>query len=349
MQIGKLMLRWGLALVALNAALVGMSSVVARLPPSGEEIVYSIADGQQGDIYLIDMEHGFQVQLTHHPALEYGPQWMSDGEHIAFVSYRDEEFALYVMDASGKNLHRLSDTDYPHKVTAVLSPDGSKIAIGATSPLYIFDVASGEISEMTDVDSITSNPIWSPDSQHIAYMYWLDKNFDKAEVGIIAVDDQHETHLNIGSPKWLEWSPDSRQIAFISSEAAYVDSLNIVNADGSELSRLTQIQQQLFVASWSPDSRQIALSSLDEANHGAINMINTDGSNLHLLVEPALAGLGSEWSSDGSHLLFYASPNEMIGDYQTELYVIDADGINKRQLTFTPGFEANASWRPHSP
>ena len=59
-----------------------------------------------------------QRNLTNHPAWDWDPVWSSDNRRIAFVSYRDGNDEIYVMDADGKNQLRLTNNpaedDSPH-------------------------------------------------------------------------------------------------------------------------------------------------------------------------------------------------------------------------------------------
>ena len=49
-----------------------------------------------------------QRRLTNNPAEDGGPSWSPDGQRITFVSNRDGNREIYVMDADGNNLHNLT-------------------------------------------------------------------------------------------------------------------------------------------------------------------------------------------------------------------------------------------------
>jgi Tol biopolymer transport system component len=127
------------------------------------------------------------------------PSWSPDGQRIAFLSNRAEGWDLYVMDADGGNVQRLttgatsddpawsSDGRYiaierDHRIEAVSpdsaercvlasnashptwSPDG-KLAFVRDHDLYIRDVNGAETLALRDADQ----PYWSPDGSVIAF------------------------------------------------------------------------------------------------------------------------------------------------------------------------------------
>jgi Tol biopolymer transport system component len=49
--------------------------------------------------------------LTNHPAIDNNPVWSPDGTKIAFVSDRDGNSEIYVMDADGRHLINVTQND----------------------------------------------------------------------------------------------------------------------------------------------------------------------------------------------------------------------------------------------
>jgi Tol biopolymer transport system component len=64
------------------------------------------------EIFVLDVETGERANLTNHPARDVWPAWSPDGSTIAFVSERDNPKGdIYLMDADGSNLRRLTESD----------------------------------------------------------------------------------------------------------------------------------------------------------------------------------------------------------------------------------------------
>lgn len=138
----------------------------------------------------------------------------------------------------------------------------------------------------------------------------------------------------------FSWSPDGRRIAFSRDDpAAGTTDLWIVNADGTDLSKLTDCPGQTATGpryarrpcydtdpAWSPDGTTIAFTRNQQ-----LHAVNADGSDLRRL-ESDLSASTPAWSPDGTRIAFAGSTARRDG-----VYVIDANGSDLRQLTDEPG------------
>ena len=68
--------------------------------------------------------------------------------------------------------------------------------------------------------------------------------------------------------------------------------------------------------------------------------MDPDGSKLATLTNTAGTGAGiPSWSADGSKILYSSNAT---GD--AEIWVMEADGSNRTQVTFVPGFDSYPHW-----
>jgi Tol biopolymer transport system component len=109
------------------------------------------------------------------------------------------------------------------------------------------------------------------------------------------------------------------------------DDVWTIDADGTDLTRLTHSPWPEFDPSWSPDGTQIAFRS-ERSGEPEIWLMNADGKGQRRLT----AGLSPAWSPDGSLIAF----SGMEG-----LSVIRPDGTGRRVLPHTEGGEY-PSWSP---
>jgi len=118
------------------------------------------------------------------------------------------------------------------------------------------DVASGEITELGE----GSTPAWSPDGQHVAFV--LEEkpspaavpSETNAQIYTIDVGTGERKQLTQGSSMnlWPTWSPDGRRIAFVSDRDSTIGDIYVMNADGSDIRRLTDNDVAEAMLSWAP-------------------------------------------------------------------------------------------------
>lgn len=81
--------------------------------PDGKSIIFSAfpaVNVTDFEILRFNIGSGNIEQLTDSPKWDVDPCWSPDGEKIAFASDRDGQFDIYVMDASGGDVTRLTET-----------------------------------------------------------------------------------------------------------------------------------------------------------------------------------------------------------------------------------------------
>jgi Tol biopolymer transport system component len=122
------------------------------------------------------------------------------------------------------------------------------------------------------------------------------------------------------------------------------DDVWTIDADGTDLTRLTHSPGPDFDPSWSPDGTQIAFRS-ERSGEPEIWVMNADGTGQHRLTR----GLSPAWSPDGLRIA-YASPGDIPcppgrGLRCTGISIMNADGSGQHRLPNTDGGEY-PSWSP---
>jgi len=144
------------------------------------------------------------------------------------------------------------------------------------------------------------------------------------------------------------WSPDGKKIFFLAFRAGDEEigkkvnipfhfPLYVMNADGSNAVRLLDVPV-MPDATWSPDGKSIAVSS--EFDGGAIYVVDVQSRAMRRLTQIAHPYTPA-WSPDGKRIVFNAATAKT-----SEIYVIDADGKNQKQLTDLGMIARNATWSP---
>jgi C-terminal processing protease CtpA/Prc len=120
----------------------------------------------------VDLESGQTTQLTRDPAGDDDPSFSPDGRFIAFDSAREGSQAIYIMNADGTNVRRVSQDPGFLQVPA-FSPDGRLLVYETMSPMTgrsggLFVVsASGGPSMRISRDGRTA--CWSPTGDYIYF------------------------------------------------------------------------------------------------------------------------------------------------------------------------------------
>ena len=76
---------------------------------SSDEIVFVSFRAINPDLVLLDVDHDLAHGLIHDGAYNVAPAWSPDGQWIAFASDREGRRNIYLVDAVGGNLRRLTD------------------------------------------------------------------------------------------------------------------------------------------------------------------------------------------------------------------------------------------------
>jgi len=152
------------------------SGSLAGEPLAGERsdsIVFaSDRDGNE-EIYSLSLEDYSVTRLTYREkATDRQPTPSPDGSRIAFQSFVDSNWEIFVMDSDGRNVKRLTFNPAADEHPA-WSPDGNKIAFttdrDGNSEIYTMDVNGDNRRNLSANPAADQWPTWSPDSSMIAF------------------------------------------------------------------------------------------------------------------------------------------------------------------------------------
>jgi Tol biopolymer transport system component len=292
---------------------------LALVPVRGPDCRWQI----RSQIYVMNADGTGLRRLTWSPHGDGDLAWSPDGRRIAFARIRGHltgisggRAEIYVVNADGSGLRRLA-----HGIAPALQA-------GAPSP------------------GLASHPAWSPDGRRIAFVSNRDGNHDIFVVdadggGLRNLTRSRRNHRSLQwwGPDGPQWSPDGRTIAFRSDRDGN-DEIYVVNADGTELRRLTHNSKSDGGPLWSPDGRRILFWRSNNPPgygiRGDVWVMNADGSGERNLTRNAAHPFATDsspaWSPDGRKILFVSDR-----DGNGEVYVMNADGSRVRKLTHLNG------------
>jgi len=95
---------------------------------SGECLVYKGCEGANCGLYLTDsVYHGTGITQLTYDVTDTNPEVSPDGKKVAFMSRRDGNWEVYVMNIDGSEIKRLTDNGDTDGLP-IWSPDGQTIA-----------------------------------------------------------------------------------------------------------------------------------------------------------------------------------------------------------------------------
>ncbi len=159
--------------------------------PDGKFLIYTAQrNGGDYDIYRIPVSGGDEINLTNSKGLDDGSEYSPDGSKIYFNSVRSGLMQIWRMNPDGSQPEQLTDDEFnnwfPH-----VSPDGDTIVM---------------LSFSKSVD-----PSDHPFYKHV---YLRTMPIDGGSPKVVAYLYGGQGTINVPS-----WSPDSKQIAFVSNSA----------------------------------------------------------------------------------------------------------------------------------
>ena len=268
---------------------------------------------------------------------------------IAFVSDRQapyEQKEIYLMDYDGWNQRPIT----AHRSISLApdwSPDGQLLAyityVRGTPGIFVADFGRrGEKQALITDGTLNTSPSFSPDGSRFVFARSTRGN---TEVFVAKRDGSGMRQLT-HSPAIdtnPAWSPSGREIAFTSSRSGSPQ-IYVMDSEGANLRRVSTQGSYNDGAAWSPDGTRLVYAS---RRGGTFNIAASDLVTLEsfLLTSGRSSDESPTYSPDGRKIAF-ASTRSYGRRRETQIYVVDVDGANLRQLT-REGNNYAPSWTVH--
>ncbi len=251
----------------------------AQISPDGSKIAYVVnvvnkeANRGKRSIWLVSTSGGNAQPFITSEKNDDNPRWSPDGSSIAFTSTREGAPQIFVANADGSNVRKVSDV--PEGVSEFIwSPDGKSFAF--TTDVYpecknLKCVAEkSEAAEKSKVKAVIAD--------HLLFRHWTEfKRGKRSHLFVISSEGREPKDLtpgdfdtppfSLGDPTAFAFSPDSKEICFTHNtdkdEATSTNNdLFIVSVNGGEAKRITETNKGSDTTPrYSPDGKFIAYRS----------------------------------------------------------------------------------------
>jgi serine/threonine-protein kinase len=302
---------------------------------------------------------GGRIEVPAPANFAVGPSWTPSGEEVVFGG----EGGIYVMTADrADNPRLLIAGDNLHSPR--WSPDGSKLAYVSegvifvygeemlgnveTSQVFVFDVRTRQIHQISKGWSLDVSPAWLPDSRMLLFISNREGGRDvySTRLNSDGARDGEPTRLTSGlNAHGIGISRDGKLLAY----ASYTSSVNIWAIDipstgvrsvqGAQ--QITFGNQRIEKLALSPDGQWLAYDS-DRNGQADVWKVRLAGGTPQQLTKGPNPKFVNEWSPDGQEIVIHTNRE---GSHR-DVLVISADGAKTETVAATPAEEQHSGWSP---
>ena len=330
----RLMLLMGLLLLALTISSCALSGSEA----GSSSILFSAGAGDEVDIYSVDGETGDPVRLTSADGNDLAPAWSPNNSKIGFLSERNGNSALWVMDSLGDSKIQISDAGV-EVVDFRWSPDSLKIGVevvdAGSHSIHVIDVDTKVSIALTSRGEDARLGDWSPDGQWLAYSAVAGDESGIRRRNPTGVD---EITLSIGNDIDARWSKNGQWIAFKRQHDDGSTGLIVMDKDGD---KETVVAAGILATNdhdWTPDSKQLVYVS-ESSGNAEVFTTKHDGKDTEQLTSNRVIDSSPIWNSKGSAILFLSE-----GDGSFDVYSMQKNGEQQVRKTTIADLIVDIDW-----
>jgi TolB protein len=232
---------------------------------------------------VMDYDGANVAYLTDSASIVLAPRFSPAGDRILYTSYETGFPRITLMDVGSLERRTLSEQPGTMTFAPRFSPDGGTVVFsleqGGNSDIYVLNIRSGNISQLTNAPSIETAPSFSPDGSQIVFE--SDRS-GQPQIYVMSAGGGEARRVSGGEGRYGTpvWSPRGDLIAFTKQNAGRFH-IGVMRTDGSE--------ERLLTASfldegptWSPNGRVIMFTRETSGGGGQASLWSVDitGRNL---------------------------------------------------------------------
>jgi len=266
----------------------GRVNIAPTLSPDGRYVAFIserelfqfklfVADAETGEV-IADLQSAGTT--SHFNALRFinsAGTWSPNGNRLAFISFADGDNQLTLWNVRNEKIERSFQVKGVTSMkNPTWSPDGSKIVFtgtdGGISDLYVLELESGNVRQLTNDRYADMQPTWSPSGDRIAFttdraetdlnLLDVSTNYD---IGIIDVESGDITmHEPFGNALHHnpQFDPSGRELYLISDQDGFKD-IYRYNLDTKDVRRVTRLKTGISGITATSPAMSVALEAGD--------------------------------------------------------------------------------------
>lgn len=226
-------------------------------------VVFARGDGERRDLYCVDYDGENLLRLTANRTLNLFPAWSPDGDRVAFMSYRDGQQGIYLLDTRTGGVSLVNET-VGSNLAPAWHPDGRELLASLSKvgqhEIYRLGLGGEIIRRLTVSPSIEISPSWSPNGRDVVYTSDMTGS---PQIYVMGSDGSARRRLTYEGRynDAADWSPNGEQIVYACRERNTTQIL-LIGTHGENRRELTgPAWHNCEDPSWAPDGRHIVFTS----------------------------------------------------------------------------------------
>lgn len=143
--------------------------------PDGSQLMFMSSMYGNPELFVTDASGARPKRITFSAGASTSPTWNpKTGQQVAFVSDRGGLPQLYVMNSDGSSQAKIDLPDMGYVIDPTWSPNGQLLAFSWRRPsgnfdIYIMEIATRQLVELTRDAGRNERPSWAPDGRHLVF------------------------------------------------------------------------------------------------------------------------------------------------------------------------------------
>lgn len=252
--------------------------------PDGKTIVFTTNLTGRNNLWRVNSDGGWPLQLTVSEDRQFNSSWSPDGKWVVYEQDfgGSEYYDIFAVPSAGGTPVNLTNTSDVSETNPMFSPDGKTIALNHKP----------KTASTTDV----------------AVLDWQSRQLKKL------TNEQTKDHL------WglIEWMPDGRSVIAGRVNAGFTNaSAYRIDVASGQAEELTPHQGETVItaSSVSPEGKTLLVTSNEKGGYNNVALLDIASKKMHWITDTQWEAQGGHFSPDGKTLTYYVNADGLTTTY----------------------------------